>query len=314
MHLTFRQISYFVATADAGSISGASVHLNISQSAITESLRDLEAEIGATLFHRNSKGVTLTYDGQRFLQHSRLILATVADAGRVLKANPEAVSGSLSVGVTSLVSGYFLADLLVHFRRLFPNFSINVLEHERAAIEDLLIKGELDVALMLVSNIENQNALEFGTLARSRCRIWLPAEHALLSQDAIALSTLVREPLIELSIDEMPRSVVAAWSSIHSRPSSTLTTSSVEAVRSLVATGAGWAIMPDIAYRPWSLERDRLEVRPIRGNEIAIDVGLAWRRSSAIPERAESFRQLIRDFSPDRPLSHRLRRRSARVA
>jgi len=318
MHLTFRQVSYFVAAAEAGSISGAATRLNISQSAVTESLRELEARTGATLFDRSSKGVTLTYKGQKFLRHSRLILETVADAGRVLKTDPEAIAGSLNLGVTSLVAGYFLADMLASFRRIFPNVLVNVIEKDRSYIEHLLVSGELDVALMLVSNIEDHSALEFETLVRSRNRVWLPAGHGLLAQDQVELGELDQEPLIGLSIDEMPQSTAALWRSAHLQPNFALTTSSVEAVRSLVATGAGWAIMPDMTYRPCSLEGDRLEARPIQGVEVTVDVGVAWRRSSVISDQAQIFLHLVNEFREERPLSHRMRssgrRRSAGAA
>jgi DNA-binding transcriptional LysR family regulator len=295
MHLTLRQISYFVATAEAGSVSGAATRLNISQSAITESVRALEAQTGAVLFDRSSKGVTLTYQGHQFLRHSRLILATVDDAKRVLKTGSEDVSGVLNLGVTSLVSGYFLADLLARFRRIFPNVQVTVVEEDRAYIEHLIVNGELNVALMLVSNLEDHDALEFETLVRSRNRVWLPAGHALLAQEHVALAAINDEPLIGLSIDEMPQSTAALWQSARMRPNFALTTSSVEAVRSLVATGAGVAIMPDMTFRAWSLEGDRLEARPIQGVEVTVDVGVAWRRGSTISDQAQIFLNLARE-------------------
>jgi DNA-binding transcriptional LysR family regulator len=301
MHLTFRQVTYFVAIAEAGSVSRAATRLNISQSTITESLRSLEAQTGATLFDRSSKGVTLTYQGHQFLRHSRLILATVADAGRILKAGPDDVSGTLHLGVTSLVSGYFLADLLARFRRIFPNVSVNVVEEDRPDVEHLLVTGELDVALMLVSNMENHGALQFEALVRSRNRIWLPAGHSLLTRDRVELAALSEEPLIGLSIDEMPQSIAALWPSTRLRPTFALTTASVEAVRSLVATGAGWAIMPDMTYRPWSPEGDRIEARPIQGAETTVDVGIAWLRDGAISDAAQIFLQLCREYRGERP-------------
>jgi DNA-binding transcriptional LysR family regulator len=301
MHLTLRQVTYFVAVAEAGSVSRAATRLNISQSAMTESLRALEAQTGATLFDRTSKGVTLTYQGHQFLSHSRRIMATVADAGRIFATSPDSISGPLNLGFTSLVSGYFLADLLARFRRIFPNVLVNVVEEVRPSVEQLLAKGELHIALMLVSNMENRGALQFETLVRSRNRVWLPASHRLLTQDEVELTALEREPLIALSMDEMPQATAALWPSTCQRPNFTMSTSSIDALRSLVATGAGWAIMPDIAYRPWSLEGDRLEARPIQGVETTLDVGIAWRRGSELSEQAQIFLNLSREYRGERP-------------
>lgn len=298
MNLTLRQISYFIAAAEAGSVSGAAVTMGISQSAITESIRALEAETGATFFVRHARGVSLTYQGHQFLRHARLIVSAVRDASSAMGKRPEAISGTLNLGVTSLVAGYFLADVLARFRRVFPNVEVRVVEDERPYIEHLLVNGELHLGLMLVSNIEDRSALAFETLVQSQFRLWLPHKHDLLTQERIEFADLHDEKLIALTIDEVLQKTEAWWQSQSFQPDIALTTSSVEAVRSLVATGAGIAILPDMAFRPWSLEGDRLEARVIDGTPLTVDVGLAWRRGSSMFASADVFRTLARDYKP----------------
>lgn len=300
MNVTLRQISYFLAVAEAGSVSGAAAAVGISQSAITESLRALEAQTGATLFARHAKGVDLTYQGHRFLRHARLILAAVADAGRALNDRPEAVTGTLNLGVTNMVAGYVLADLLARFRRVFPDVVVRVVEEERAYVEHLLVNGELHLALMLVSNLEDRDALECEAVLRSANRVWLPPDHPLLGRERIRLADLADEPLIMLTIDEMAETARGWWRAAGLRPRVVLDTASVEAVRSLVATGAGLAVLPDMAYRPWSLEGDRIEARAVEDPLPTVDVGLAWRRGSVLSEPARIFRELAREHRPGR--------------
>lgn len=295
MNITLRQIAYFLAAAEAGSVSGAAASLGISQSAITESIRGLEGQTGAVLFDRHSKGVALTYQGHQFLRHSRLIMAAVADAGRALNARPESVTGDLNLGVTSLVAGYFLADLLARFRRVFPNVRVQVVEEERPYVEHLLFNGELHLALMLVSNLEDRAALDCETLVRSRNRVWLAPTHRFAGQTVVSFAEIAQEPLIALTIDEMAAATRSWWAAHGLRPNIALNTSSVEAVRSLVATGAGVAVLPDMTYRPWSLEGDRLDARPLAADLPTIDVGLAWRRGSKLSEAAEIFLSLARE-------------------
>lgn len=300
MNITFRQISYFLAIAEAGTISGAATSLGISQSSITESLKSLEAQTGAALFHRTSKGVSLTYQGHVFVRHARLIMASVADAGHAVKNRAEAVSGVLNLGVTSLVSGYLLADLLARFRRVFPNVTVRVFEEERPYIEHLLVNGELHIALMLISNLADHQALGCEALARSPNRLWLAPGHPLLKRERIHIADLAGEPLIQLTIDEMAETSQRWWRDVHSRPVPELKTSSVEAARSLVATGAGLAILPDLLYRPWSLEGDRLEVRSVEDLTSTIDVGVVWRKGSSLGEPARIFLELAREQRPGR--------------
>jgi DNA-binding transcriptional LysR family regulator len=63
----------------------------------------------------------------------------------------------------------------------------------------------------------------------------------------------------------------------------------VEAVRSLVATGAGLAILPSLVYRPWSLEGDRIEIRDVSGDLPTVQVGLAWRKGAPLSAPAHNF-------------------------
>ena len=81
------------------------------------------------------------------------------------------------------------------------------------------------------------------------------------------------------------------------RPRRVIQTASVEAVRSLVATGAGLCVLPDMLFRPWSLEGDRLEMRPIVDPIPPVEVGLAWRRGSGITEAAQNFLVIAREHS-----------------
>jgi DNA-binding transcriptional LysR family regulator len=295
VHITLRQISYFLAAAETGSISAAAVRMGISQSAVTESIRTLEDQAGVHLFERNSKGVALTYQGHQMMRHARLILSAVADAGRALGTRSESVTGTLNLGVTSLVAGYFLADILARFRRVVPKVEVRVVEEERPYIEHLLVNGELQLALMIISNLENKMALGYETLMRSRNRVWMAPNHPFAKKATISFSEIAQEPLIALSIDEMPAITRSWWAAHGLRPNIVLNTSSVEAVRGLVATGAGVTVLPDMTYRPWSLEGDRLEARSLDIELPTLDVGLAWRRGSKETEVSNIFRQLAQE-------------------
>ena len=77
MALTISQVRHFIAAAETGRVSAAAAGLNATQSAVTSSLKALEAEVGRKLFDRHSNGVTLTFDGQQFLQRARAIEAAL---------------------------------------------------------------------------------------------------------------------------------------------------------------------------------------------------------------------------------------------
>jgi hypothetical protein len=151
MALTFRQVRHFIATAETGRVSAAAAGLNVTQSAVTASLKALEAEVGRKLFDRHSNGVTLTFDGQQFLQRARAIEASIADAMRGPHRRGTQVDGTVDVTASYTVAGYFLPPLLSRFWRAFPGITVRLHEFERDAIGHSLMSGSVDAAVMLVS-------------------------------------------------------------------------------------------------------------------------------------------------------------------
>lgn len=298
--MTLRQIRHFIAVAETGSISAAAQAVFISQSTLTLAIQQLEEEVGVRLFERHAKGMLLTHQGHQFLRQAHLIMATVENAKRSLHQSTEQVAGQLTIGVTSLVAGYYLADLITRFQRAYPNVRTRVIEDERPYIEHLLVSGEIDVGVLILSNLEDRLALQTEVLTHSPHRLWLPPQHPLLERDSIGLADIADEPLIQLNADEMDLHTQRIWSRTGLSPQVSLRTASVEAVRSLVAAGLGLSIQPDMTYRPWSLEGDIIEARPLLDLHEPLEVGLAWRRGAARPALVDPFLNVAREQQSQR--------------
>ena len=289
MAFTLRQLQYFVAVAEQGTVSRAAQNLSISQSAVTEAIKELEVDLGVELFERHPRGLNITHKGHQFLRHATKILGDVSDARRTFAGSPEAASGSLHLGVTSLVAGYVLSDLLARYRRAYPGIEVSAIEDNGDYLEHLLVGGELDIAVMVISNLRDRMALQAEILEISPYRLWMPLGHPLTTAEIVTLSDIASEPLIMLTIDEIEENTGRLLMALGARPNVAFRTRSVEAVRSLVATGAGIALLPDLVYRPWSLEGDRIESRDIAGQLPVVQVGMVWRRGSGLAQSARDF-------------------------
>ena len=300
MSFTLRQARYFVGVAEFGSVSRAATELSISQSAVTESLKELEARLGVRLMERRRRGMELTYHGHVFLRHAKAILTEVSNAEMNLAAQGNMAAGSLNIGVTSLTAGYVLSDLLSRFRRAQPGVEVSAVEDTAEYLEHLLIGGELDVAVMMVSNLRNTQALHSEILAVSAYRLWLPLGHPLCSRESIALEDLTDEPQIVLDTDEMQAEAQRLMASFQVSPRIAFRTRSVEAVRSLCASGAGVALLPDLIYRPWSLEGDRIESRDVSAKLPLVQVGLVWRRGAKTSPATHLFLSVAQSFHAPR--------------
>ena len=297
-HITLRQFRYFIAVAESGSVASASRMLSIAQSALTKSMLDLESELGSELFTRTSRGMTLTPQGHRFLRSARKVIGSVADALRLHAVEAEAgLSGVLSVGVTSLVAGYYLSEVFSQFRRSCPQVEVFVTEDSPQFLEHLLINGELDVAIMVSNTLTEPQAMVAETLTRSQYRVWLPSNHALTAQEELTLADCAQEDQIVLDADRIDELMDRVWARHQLKPRVILRTASLEAVRSMVGAGAGIAIQPDFLYRPWTLDAEHVEVRRLRDDVPTIDIGLVWRRGSGLKPAASEFIELARELS-----------------
>lgn len=110
--------------------------------------------------------------------------------------------------------------------------------------------------------------------------------------------------MISLTADQLDQIIGGGLRRYGISPRIVLRTASVEAVRSLVASQLGLALLPDFAYRPWSLEQERVEARAIKEPIPAIDIGLVWRRGSRLDWAAREFIDIVRDQSRLRARQH----------
>jgi molybdate transport repressor ModE-like protein len=297
MSLTLRQLKYFASVAEMGRISHAALKLNISQSAVTTAIRELEEMVGQPLLDRHPHGVEMTAAGRRFLEHTYAVLSAADEALRV-RDNRAEVGGVLTIAASYTVLGYFLPHHLQRFEQLHPNIQLKVHEVSRDAIEEGLITRRYDMALLLTSNVVMRE-LSLETFFGSQRRLWVPAKHPLLSKSEVSLADVAHEPYIMLTVDEAAQSTMKYWTQTPHQPSVRMRTSSVEAVRSSVANGLGVTILSDMVYRPWSLEGKRIETINLSDPIPTMNIGLGWKHGIELsPPMAvlrDYFRQLFLD-------------------
>ena len=294
MNITFRQMRYFIAVAEIRSISGGAASVGISQSAVTDAIRFIEAELDCEMFARHARGVVLTREGQQFLRHARKIVDAMNDIRGNVGQNKASVGGRLMVGATPTVTGYFLPDLLARYRQASPDVQVVIVEEKSDYVEHLLVNGELDLAILVVPGLTRPEALDHDVLLRSEMRVWMAPAHRLSNQESFSLAELADEPLIDINREELQLVSNAVWARqpVHRRPA--YRSASVEAIRGLVGTNAGLAILPDLLYRPWSLDGDRILAKRSRDPLPTVDIGLVWRRLSRHSEAADLFMEAAR--------------------
>ena len=287
--LTIRQIRYFIGVAEAGQVSAAAKALNISQSAVTLAIKDLEANLGVKLFARRSTGLTLTRDGHRFLQHAGNVQAAVADAMSSMRTDLSEAEGHIRLGLTHMLSGYYIFPTLARFRRAYPKITMELIEHDRAYTEECIESGVVDIALLLTSNLSSRDRIDSITLLESQRRLWLSSAHPLLAREKITAAEIAQEPYVLLCMDEADESARKYLGNLGIAPQVVFSTGSLEAVRSMVANSSAVTILSDMVYRPWSLDGGKIETRDIDGEIPTMDMGLAWKKGRTLNAAEQIF-------------------------
>lgn len=294
--ITMRQIEYFLSVADTGQISRSANLCSVSQSSMTIALQNLEDTVGVALLARHAKGVRLTEAGVRFLRHVQQARQSVNQAVLAAQEEPGQIAGVVRIGVTETISAYLLPSMMATLTRRFRNLQVQVTEREREVIEQQLLAGDLDVALLLVSNTALHDDLKCEVILRSPRRLWTPPDHPLLDAQRVTLEDVARENYLLLDMDEHVQTVARYWGKFGVEPRVRMQSKSIEAVRSLVAFGEGVTILSDLVYRPWSLEGNRISKRDLSVPVPTMDVGAVWRRSVAPGRQVRTLLDLFRTW------------------
>lgn len=291
--VTLRQFRYFIAAATSGQFSTAAASEHVSQSAITSAVQNLERQLKVRLFDRLPHGVVLTPEGQVFFHHARHVMDSVNDAMRHATLLPQTARGTIRIAATYTVLGYFLPDLLSRFKRSYPQIEIDLVDMDRMALEAALRERSIDLGIGLLSNVDQPDRYGHRLLVRSRRRVWAGAMHPLARQTVVSLEEIAQHPLVLLTVDDADTAALRHWSQPAPALKIAMRTSSLEALRGLVAYGFGVSVLSDLVYRPWSLEGKKIAAIPVVEPIAPMDVGILWPRDQEPTGLADLFRQFL---------------------
>lgn len=240
---SFRQLEYFVAAAEHGSISAAARARHVSQPSVSQAVAQLEETLGETLFRRQvSRGLELTPAGQRLLGRARDILALAAGLATdgVDQAQARGLSGQLSLTCFQDLGAYYAPRLLAGFRRLHPLVAVTLFEADLATVHRTLAGGKAELALTYDLGFDQRIAR--WVLARLAPYALLPAGHALAAQQSVSLKDLAGERLILEDIAQTREYFLSLFWAHGLRPQLHQYTQTFEMQRGLVAHGYGVAL------------------------------------------------------------------------
>ncbi|MEM8853420.1 MAG: LysR substrate-binding domain-containing protein, partial [Pseudomonadota bacterium] len=245
-NLTLRQMRVFVAVADHGSFVGAANALGLSQPALSQSVRQLEEEVGSRLFMRTTRRVQLTGVGLSFLPQVRHLLRQLDDMVANIQDMVERRRGRVVLGCVPSVAWRMMPPVLAKNTELFPGITVVVRDTSMRLIKELLASGELDVAL---GNMPSErDALSAIPVARDRMHAVFPRGHPLEALPVVPWGALSDYPFIAMTPDTGIREIVDSVVLLgHASLDVTAELSNLATVNGYVQQGLGVTALPGLA-------------------------------------------------------------------
>jgi len=150
MNIDYELYKIFYQVANSGNITHASQKLNISQPAISKSIKNLESQLGGELFVRTQKGVVLTEEGKIFYNHIKNAINNITNAENEFSNLINLNTGSIRIGVSTTITEKYLLPYLKRFHELYPNITIHMYTDISNELLDKLKNGNIDLAIVHV--------------------------------------------------------------------------------------------------------------------------------------------------------------------
>lgn len=287
--MELRTLRYFLATAEAESITRAADVLHVTQPTLSRQIMELEKELGATLIQRSKNGLSLTADGLLFRQRAQEIVDLANRLEDNYISRGDDVAGTVLIGSTEAVGCRIFAGLITRFSQKYPNVQFHLYNEMADNIKERLDKGLIDIGLLL----DPVDTGKYDYMRFSQKETWgilLREDHPLAEKAVLTPEDLVSQPLI-LPLRRHARESLLSWlgqeeQDLHIPLSYTLLSNTVL----LVKEGMGLAFCLDGALSIHSEPGLRfIPISPQRSTNCV----LIWKKNNLFSPATSRFLQTI---------------------
>lgn len=288
--MELHQLRYVVAVARTGNFSRAAEQCRVAQPSLSQQIRKLEDELGERLFDRMRRGAKLTPFGESFLRRAVKILEEVEAAKRDARETNSLLRGSLTIGVLPTIAPYLLGDVLVQFSEQFSGVQTVIHEDTTAQLIKQLISCEIDLAI--ASRPIDEERVVVRDLFVEELKLALPPKHPLARKRTVSLDDLRDERLIVMKAGHcLGDQVLGFCNRSDINPRISFRGAQLETIQTLVRSGAGISLIPEMAARDERPDaptyRSLPEPKPMRS------VVAVWPKQRSLTRAASEFLRAI---------------------
>lgn len=279
MKPSLRQLQYIVAISETGTLSEAAIRTNVSQPSLSIQIKDMEAQLGASLVERGRKGAILTPLGVEIVSRARRILRQVEDLKAVAREAKGTLAGRVRLGVLPTVGPYLLPQVTRQLHQDYPDLRLTVREERTVDLEAHLSDGRFDV---IISTPEDHPGTQSHFIVQENIYICVAPDDPLANtREDIDLSELKGRELLTLGHGDKFTTVVNNLAGLAgARTSGIYEGTSLDAIRQMASMGENVAVLPSL-YAISEAKRDpQLIVRRIHHPLAQRKIALMWRETS----------------------------------
>jgi LysR family nitrogen assimilation transcriptional regulator len=296
--MELRQLRYFVAIVDHGSLSRAAVVLHVAQPALTQPLRQLEEELGAQLLHRSASGVASTDAGKVFYEHAQAILKQVADARAAVVQSLDKPSGSVTLGLPHSISGALALPLLTAARERYPEITLQLTEEISGSLTEQLKSGRLNLAVLFddapTSQFTATPLVEEDLVYICKAGSSLAPRTDLLTLREALSSTLIlpaRQHGVRPLVEQVAQGAGLALRNV-------LEINSIAILRSAILADLGATLLPRAPMQD-DIARGAMQAWPVSHPAVTRKVILCSSRNIPLTNAAAAISRLVREVTED---------------
>jgi DNA-binding transcriptional LysR family regulator len=281
-----------LAIADAGTITDAADRVNISQSALSRRLQQLEADLGAELMVRGRHGVDLTDLGREVVDQARGIVASYDRLRQDITEQLGLVRGTVRVGAGATVTSYVLPQRIADFQSTHPGIRFFVKEAGSREIASEVSAGELEIGIVTVP-VPSRD-LDIVKLSTDEIVLVARADHD-FAQRRVRVADLQGQPFVAFEEGSAIRQIIdAALRAAGVEIDVEMELRSIPSILRMVATTGYLAFVSRVSLPA----EPTLRAIPVRGLTVSCSFGLATRRGIPLSAPAEAFAAMLRSTDP----------------
>jgi len=291
--LDLNKLYVFHVVALAGSFSAAAERLHITQSAVSQHIKDLEAGLGRSMFQRGRRGVRLTPHGEVLHGYARQIFDLAARAEAALTDVAHLSEGRVSIGATPGVAVYLAPEWIARFRARYPHLTVALQTGVTAQVVPDVLAGRVDMGIIEgeLDAFAGEARLAWRPLMEVEQRIVVGASHPWAGRESVGLEELNGLPMIL----RPPGSQTRAWLDGALRPRGVAPVvaaefDNLESIKRSAAQGSCLAVLPEYVIRA-EVAAGSLAAVPVVGRPLVRTLRLIWARDAAFGPVALAFLQ-----------------------